>query len=292
MKWGIVFSSTSFPDPTSAAALAKSAEEAGFESLWSPEHVVVPVKYKPVYSASDDGTLDRLGSRGGVPDPLIWFAYVAAHTTTLKFGTGISILAEHNPVEYAKTCATLAYMSEGRFMLGVGVGWCQEEYEALGMPWDNRGRRLEESIAGMRKIWANEEAEFAGEFVSFPPITSDPKPPGGAVPIVIGGTSEIVARRAGRIGDGFFPAIFPTSEVHSLLPVLLAAVRAGAAEAGRDLSDIEITSGGVRTAEDAKWFADQGVDRLTIAVRSKTLPEMREELLRFGDEVIAATADL
>jgi probable F420-dependent oxidoreductase len=292
MKWGIVFSSTTCPDPERAAALGELAEEAGFESLWAPEHVVIPVEYEPVYEASPTGRLDRLGSRGGVPDPLIWFAYVAARTSRIRFGTGVVILPEHNPVAYAKTCATLATLSQGRFMLGVGVGWCREEYEALDEPWPHRGRRCEEYIEVLRTLWREPEPAYDGRFVRFAAVQSDPKPPGGTIPILIGGTSSAAAQRAGRIGDGYFPAIFPTERVWTDLPPLIEQVRAAAVDAGRDPAAIEITSGGVRTAEGAKWFADLGVHRLTVAVRARSVPEMRDELSRFGDEVISPTENL
>jgi probable F420-dependent oxidoreductase len=292
MKWGIVFSSTTCPDPDAAAVLAESAEEAGFESLWAPEHIVIPVEYEAVYSASPTGRLDRLGRRGGVPDPIVWFAYVAARTTRLRFGTGVVILPEHNVVTFAKSCATLASLSKGRFMLGVGVGWCREEYEALGLPWARRGDRHDECIEALRILWREAEPAYDGALVNFPPLWCDPKPPGGTIPIVIGGTSDAAVRRAGRTGDGYFPALFPTERVHEELPGLIALLHSSAEEAGRDPAAIEVTSGGVRTAEEARWFADLGVSRLTVAVRSKTPPEMRDELLRFGDEVIATTADL
>jgi probable F420-dependent oxidoreductase len=292
MKWGIVFSSTTCPDPARAAALAEIAEEAGFESLWAPEHVVIPVEYEPIYEASPTGRLDRLGSRGGVPDPIVWFAYVAARTTVLKFGTGVVILPEHNPLPYAKSCATLAALSQGRFMLGVGVGWCREEYEALGVPWSHRGRRCDESIEVLRRLWRDDEAAFDGEFFNFPAVQCDPKPPGGTVPIVVGGASMAAARRAGRLGNGFFPAIFPTERVWTELPPLIAACRDAAAEVGRDPDEVEVTSGGVRTADGARWFAEQGVHRLTVAIRSRTVPEMRDELQTFAREVIEPTRDL
>src|SRR3984957_12738493 len=213
MKWGIVFSSTTCPDPDSAAALAESAEEAGFDSLWAPEHIVIPVEYEPTYEASPDGRLDRLGRRGGVPDPIVWFAYVAARTTRLRFGTGVVILPEHNVVTFAKSCATLAALSKGRFTLGVGVGWNREEYEAVGMPWDRRGDRHEEAIAALRTLWREPEPSYQGVHLTIPPVWCDPKPPGGTIPIVIGGTSAPAVRRAGRIGDGYFPAIFSTGRV-------------------------------------------------------------------------------
>jgi probable F420-dependent oxidoreductase len=272
--------------------LAEAAEAAGFESLWAPEHIVVPVEYEHQYGASADGTLNRLGSRGGVPDPLIWFAFVASRTTKIKFGTGVMLLTERNPVHTAKEAATLDSLSRGRLMLGIGSGWCPEEYEALGISWPNRGARLDEYIDAVRKLWTEDEAEYRGKFVNFPPVQCDPKPFNGPIPLHIGGTSEPAARRAGRTGDGFFPAIFPTEKVYEELPQLLKLVKESAREAGRDPDKIEITSGGVRTAEKAKWFADLGVHRLTVAVRAKTIPEMRDELMRFGDEVIQKTLTL
>jgi len=292
MKWGIVFSSTSFPDPDRAIALAELAEEAGFESLWAPEHIIVPGEYEPLYEASKDGTLDRLGSRGGVPDPLIWFSFVAARTSRIRFGTGVMLLTERNPVHTAKEAATLDVLSKGRLIMGVGSGWCKEEYDALGISWPKRGKRLDEYIDAVRELWTQPQASYDGEFVNFSRAQSDPKPHGGLIPIHVGGTSQAAARRAGRVGDGYFPAIFPTEKVYADLPQLLGWVREAAIEAGRDPASIEITSGGVRTVEEAKWFADQGVHRLTIAVRSKTIPDMREELMRFGNEVIAKSVDL
>ncbi|MGE3329060.1 MAG: LLM class F420-dependent oxidoreductase, partial [Acidimicrobiia bacterium] len=282
MKWGIVFSSTVCPDPDQAVMLAQTAEEAGFDSLWAPEHVIIPEVYVPQYEASPTGKMDQL-SRSGVPDPLVWFAYVAAVTTRLKFGTGVVILPEHATVAFAKTVATLGHLSKGRFMLGVGVGWCKEEYDALQMPWDNRGKRCEESIEAMRVLWRDSPARYDGRFVRFPDVHCDPKPPDNTVPIHVGGDSHTAAARAGRMGDGFFPAIFPTPRVFDDLPGLIDTMFHAAKDVGRDPDSIEITSGGARTVEQSKWFADLGVHRLTIAVRSKTAPEMREELLRFGD---------
>lgn len=292
MKWGTVFSSTSFPDAERAVALAQIAEEAGFESLWAPEHIVVPVEYAHLYEASDDGTLNRLGSRGGIPDPLIWFAFVASHTKRLRFGTGVMLLTERNPVHTAKEAATLDSLTQGRLILGVGAGWCREEYDALGVSWPKRGKRLDEYIDAVRALWSNDAASYTGDFVSFGPVQCDPKPHNGTIPIHIGGTSEAAARRAGRTGDGYFPAIFPTENVRTELPRLLDWVRDEAISAGRDPASVEVTSGGTRSVEGAKWYADQGVHRLTVAIRARTIPEMREEMLRFGADVIEQTTDL
>jgi probable F420-dependent oxidoreductase len=291
MKWGIVFTSTNFPGPAQAAALGEAAEEAGFDCLCAPEHIVIPLEYKPLYEATASGRMEHL-ERQGVPDPLIWFAYVAAKTRTIKFCTGVMLLTERNPLHTAKEAATLAVLSEGRLLLGVGSGWCREEYEALGVSWPNRGKRLDEYIDVCRTLWRDPVATYKGEFVNFDRLYSDPKPPGGFVPIHIGGRSEAAARRGGRIGDGYFPAVFPTSDVPTLFPKLVKWMREGAIEAGRNPDAIELTSGGTRTAEGAKWFADLGVHRLTIAPHAKDLAGMREELKRFGGEVIDKTRDL
>ena len=291
MQWGTVFSSTIFPGPDEAAALGEIAEEAGFEMLCAPEHIVIPVEYRPQYFADETGKMQQL-ERSGVPDPLIWFSFVAARTRRIKFCTGVMLLTERNPVHTAKEAATLHMLSKGRLQLGVGSGWCKEEFDALGISWPNRGKRLDEYIEAMRELWREPIASYKGEFVNFHRVYSDPKPPGGTVPIIVGGNSEAAARRAGRVGDGYFPAIFPTEKVYEELPKLLGFVRAAAVEAGRDPATIEITSGGTRSAEKAKWFADQGVHRLTIAPHSKTISALREELMRFGDEVIDKTRDL
>jgi len=291
MQWGTVFSSTIFPGPDEAAALGEIAEEAGFSVLCAPEHIVIPVEYQANYFADSTGKMQQL-ERTGVPDPLIWFAFVAARTTKIKFCTGVMLLTERSPLHTAKEAATLHVLSKGRLQLGVGSGWCKEEYDALGISWPNRGKRLDEYIEAMRELWREPIASYKGEFVNFHRVYSDPKPPGGEVPIIIGGNSEAAARRAGRVGHGYFPAIFPTEKVYEELPKLLACVREAAKAAGRNYDAIEITSGGTRSAEKAKWFADQGVHRLTIAPHSKTISALREELMRFGDEVIDKTRDL
>src|ERR1700730_5290291 len=119
MKWGIVFASTAFPEPDRAVAMAQAAENAGFESLWCPEHVVVAVGDSVTpYRASADGRMDRLWRRGGGPDPLIWLAFVASQTTRINLGTNVVILPEHQPVVFAKSAATLDVLSGGRLLLG------------------------------------------------------------------------------------------------------------------------------------------------------------------------------
>jgi len=290
MKWSLVFSSTKCPEPERAIRLAQAAEQAGFSVLWAPEHVVVPVQYRSAYGFSSDGKIPTADK--DFPDPLTWLSFVAAVTSRIRLGTGIVILPQHNPVLLSKSTATLDQLSGGRLVLGIGVGWLREEFEAVGTDFDDRGARADEQIAVMREIWGNEEASFNGNHYSFPPLKSFPKPRRGYVPVHIGGDSKIAARRAGRLGDGFFPAMWPTERVKRELPALLDTMRGSARSAGRDPDSIEVTAGGATTAEDARWFADQGVHQLTMAVHARDDSGIREELLRFGSDVISKTADL
>jgi probable F420-dependent oxidoreductase len=293
VKWGIVFASTSFPEPDRAVAMARMAEAAGFESLWAPEHVVVAVGDGATpYGGSTDGKMDRLWKRGGIPDPLVWLAFVASRTSTIKLGTNVVILPEHQPAVIAKSVATLDALSGGRVLLGIGIGELPEEYAAVGMQFTNRGKRMDEYIEAMRVLWQEEVATFHGEHVSFDQVRCDPSPINGTVPLHIGGASPAAVRRAAKYGDGYFPWVGPGLDLHATLRQVIGDVRAEAERLGRDPDSIEYTVGGARTMADVEQMAALGVDRLTIAVRAKELDEVADELGRFGDEMISQTNDL
>lgn len=293
MKWGIVFSSTGFPDPDTAIALATAAEAAGFESLWAPEQVVMSKAPDATpYRGMPDGRMDRLARRGGIPDPLVWFAYVASATSRIRFGTGVLILPEHQPVVLAKTAATLDHLSGGRLMLGIGVGELPEEYEAVGMAFTDRGRRMDEYIDAMRALWRDDEASFAGDYVRFDRMECRPWPVRRSIPLHVGGASDAALRRAVARGDGYFPFVFPGEDPRVELPRLLARLAEGCAVAGRDVGEIELTSGGARTVEDARWYAEHGFHRLTVAIRARTVEDLRDEVARLGDELVGPTAQL
>jgi probable F420-dependent oxidoreductase len=293
MKWGIVFSSTGFPDADSAVALAQAAEQAGFESLWAPEHVVMPKSPDATpYRASPDGSMARLGRRGGIPDPLIWFAFVASVTTSIRFGTGVLILPEHQPVVLAKSAATLDSLSGGRLLLGIGVGELPEEYHAVGMDFGDRGRRMDEYIDAMRVLWREDTASFHGRYVDFDQVECRPSPVSQSIPLLIGGASDAAIRRAATRGDGYFPFVFPGQDPTVELPRLVDRVRAETRAAGRDPSAMEFTAGGARTVEEAKVYGDFGIHRLTVAIRARGIPDMRKEVARLGDELVSKTTDL
>ncbi len=260
MKFGLRYCNTGrYVDPTKAVELLEAGEEAGFESAWTVEHTVVPAGYASTYPYSDDGKLAGGKNNMPLPDPLIWMAYAAAATSRIKLGTGILILPQHSPVVAAKQIATLDYMSRGRVLLGIGVGWMKEEFDAIGVPFEHRGRRTDEYIAAMRELWSADEPTFHGEFVNFDRAICQPQPVNGAVPIIVGGHSKAAARRAGRLGDGFFPARGASAELIDL-------VRRSADEHGRDPDAIEITTSLPDDLDTIPDLAAIGVSRLLVPV--------------------------
>ena len=152
MKFGIAFANiVGFATGEGAAAIGLGAERAGFESLWTVEHVLIPVGYQSTYPYDPSGRMPGDGI-ADMPDPLVWLSWVGAHTTTLKLATGILIVPQRNPGILAKEVASIDHLSGGRMILGVGAGWLEEEFDALGVPFAHRGRRLDEYIAAMRAL--------------------------------------------------------------------------------------------------------------------------------------------
>jgi probable F420-dependent oxidoreductase len=240
MRFGIAFANTGpFGKRDGAVRFAQAAEAAGFESLWTVEHVVVPAGYESQYPYDPSG---RMPGRedSSVPDPLIWLAYLAAATTSIRLATGVLILPERNPVVLAKELATLDHLSGGRLDLGIGVGWLEEEFDAIGIPFAERGARTDDAVAAMRALWTQDEATYHGRFSSFERCILRPRPTNGSIPVHVGGHSEPAARRAGRLGDGFFPA----KGTHEEQAHLFGVVRATAEKEGRDPDAIELSSGG------------------------------------------------
>jgi probable F420-dependent oxidoreductase len=287
VQFGIAFANIGpFIGPEAACGLATAAERTGFESIWTVDHVVVPAGYRSTYPYDPSGRLPS-GEDAPFPDPLIWLAYVARATTTIRLATGILILPERNPVVLAKELATLDLLSGGRVTLGVGLGWMKEEFEALGIPFERRGTRTEEAIEAMRALWTQERASYRGTTTGFHDVYLRPQPAAGSIPIHVGGHSEIAARRAGRIGDGFFP--FGVG--HPELAVLVGQMRQAAEDAGRDPATLEVTVSSYATAgeaalEEAATLAALGATRVVIPA-ALFRDGLDESLERYGQEVIA-----
>jgi probable F420-dependent oxidoreductase len=266
MKIGLMFINAGpFGDPENLVHLARTAEQVGIDSLWTVEHAAIPVGYQSVYPYDPRG---RMPGPESVPiaDPLLALTYCAAVTQRIRLATGVLILPQRHPVYVAKELATLDVLSKGRALLGVGIGWLREEFETLGIPFAERAARTEESIRALRSLWAREPEAFKGAYYRWDPIQSNPKPvqPGG-VPIIVGGHVDAAARRAARLGNGFFPAL--TSEAR--LAELIAILRDECKRIGRDPAEIEITCTTPPAAVDGnrdavKRLEDLGVARLNV----------------------------
>lgn len=261
MKFGIMFGNTGYGATAEGArVLGTLADDLGFESIWTVEHVVVPAEYQSAYPYSPSGKMPGTED-APIPDPIVWLTYVGAVTKNVRLATGILILPQRNPVVLSKELATLDLLSGGRLTLGVGIGWLREEFEAIGVSFDDRAAITDEYMQALRSLWNDAEPTFSGSFASFERAKMYPKPvqPGGP-PIVVGGHTKAAARRAGRLGDGFFPGKGSFDELVELFDV----ARKAAKDAGRDADALEITCGAPPNVDYIKRLADQGVSRIVV----------------------------
>lgn len=270
-------------------------ESNGVESVWAVEHVVVAAHYEPNYPYAGDGRMPGAPGTIPIPDPLEVLTYLAAVSERLLLGTSVVVAPLHSAAVLAKRAATLDLLSEGRLRLGLGIGWQQEEYAAVGAPFDHRGRRLEECVQAMRALWADDPATFEGRHVSFRDVHLTIRPTAGRVPIVLGGNSDAAIRRAGRIADGWFPYTVGPDELAAGATLL----RETATAAGRRAEDVEITvwPGSFDPARelDATWmrrYLDAGATRLVVrphVTRPDDLPRLAEQIERFRAVVAEAS---
>jgi probable F420-dependent oxidoreductase len=288
MKIGLIPVNLGVADVGQMIAASKKAEAIGIESLWTFEHVIIPVDYQSKYPYSPTGKMG-VPAETNLVDPLIALAAIAASTTKIRLATGVNILSQTNPLYLAKQSAALDFVSNGRFMLGVGIGWLREEFDALGVPFEKRGARFDDYVVAMRKVWSGDVVEHQSEFVRWSGFKSYPLPvqrPG--VPIIIGGAKGKAYERTAKHGDGWFS---PTSNVEQLADELVP-LKAACAAVGRKISSVEISAMWIPAVEglDAvKRYADLGVSRLvvpTFAIGGTNV----EAIDRFGGEVLAKIA--
>ena len=260
MDIGVMIAATA--EAGNIAEIARTVEELGFESLFIPEHPVIPIDFKTI----PPGGGDLPEHYGRWMDPFVALSVAAAVTKRIKLGTGICLLPEREPLVTAKTIASLDVISGGRVILGVGGGWLREETEALGTQFGQRWKRLRETVEALRVLWTQAEPSYEGELVRFPKLRCEPKPiqkPGP--PILLGAHGPKAFDRVARTYDGWIPlAGRPEkfkAQVESLKKV--------AAEAGRDPAALQINAfvapgdDGV-SLEDLKGYRDAGVQRLVL----------------------------
>ena len=276
MKFGVTYNTGSHGvDPDAMIAVARHAEDRGFESFYVPEHIALYPGANYYGMAIPPGL--------PIADPLECLSFVAAVTERILLGTGVLLLPYHQPVVLAKRLATIDLLSKGRLrLLTVGVGSLPGEAAAVGVDYATRGRRADEAIDALRLLWAGDEdgVSFDGQFISFSAACSFPKP-SGPLPVHVGGSSPAAARRAGLRGDGYFPGGRLTDAERASQIELM---RATARDAGRDPAALQVTRWGSidMTAADVARHAANGVDRLVVATDPADLPGQRAQLSAFA----------
>jgi len=273
MKIGILLTVNEYTvDP---ASLARKAEQLGFESLWFPDHAVMPVNSETPLPETQPG-------QGRIPevyyhmcDPFVAMAIAAGATTRLKVATGVCLVPERNPLLTANELATLDHFSDGRVLFGIGAGWLKEESEILGADFPHRWTQTREYIAAMRELWTKDEASFEGKYVKFPPVKLYPKPAQkGGPPVLIGSKDKNALKWVARWGDGWCP-IFVSP---AAMKVELGKLREECAKADTDFSRLDITIfkrslRGDRAAVQAglREYEDTGTHRFVIAMIGERL---------------------
>jgi len=266
-----------------AAFVASTAEKLGFESIWYAEHPILPVHTTSRFPGSDDGVIPWTYAH--FADPYIALAQASGATTTIKLGTGITLIPERNPLILAKTVSTLDLFSGGRFILGVGTGWLREETEMMGGDFDHRWSQTKESLLALKELWTKDEAEFHGKYYDFPPVKMFPKPAQVPhPPILIGGMAKNVLRRIADVGDGWLPNRVSPQDIETSRKQLDSL----ATERGRNPNAITISVyGQLPDRQSAADFVNAGADRVIVRPDLKeTEIEVASELERIADKVL------
>ena len=285
MKIGLIPVNVGVRNAQAMVATAQLAEELGFESVWTFEHAIVPVEYESKYPYSPDGKMGVTPETNFV-DPLIALSAVATQTKTIRLGTGVNILSQANPLYVAKQAASLDFVSNGRFELGVGIGWLREEFQAAGTPYERRGARFDDYIQAMRKVWSGETVEHKSEFLDWSGFKSYPVPIQNPLPVVVGGTQGKAFERTARYGNGWFA---PTGSPDQLAPFLEQLDQA-CKDAGRARTEIEVTAMWFPNAadlSDVERYTDMGVSRLVVPLPALGAGNPVENLKTFREKVIS-----
>lgn len=263
MKFGFLTMGCSLEEHLDCAV---RAEQRGFESLWLPDHLVMPSPIPASYPyLFDEQGNCRLSPDAPLYDPWVVISHLASRTSTLQFGTAVYLLALRHPLATARALVTLDQLSGGRVMLGVGVGWLKEEFDALELPFERRGALTDEIIGLLRRLWHEQTIAHAGDFYRIPAVGFAPKPMSrSGIPILIGGASPAALRRAGTLGDGWLDA---GSASLDEIAAQIGAINQQRKAAGRDHLPFDITlvgNGIFHSPEMVARAAELGVTRIVV----------------------------
>jgi probable F420-dependent oxidoreductase len=278
----VVFGTTMMAGPRRWGDVARAAEAAGFESVWVPEHLIMPVTMTGEPNSPHEGEPPISASTPAF-DPWVQIATMAAHTSTLRFGTNVYNIGLRHPIITARAVTTVDAVSGGRLEFGVGASWLSQEWQAMELPFGTRGGRVDETIRIIQRLYTEEVIEHEGEFFRFQPVGFLPKPVQQPwPPMHIGGDSPAAMRRAAHLGDGWIPM----QQTLETLPTKVGKIQAMRADAGRT-GPFQVTLGArVTSIDDVRRYEDAGATRLLVTPFTNPR-EATEGFNRFGDEIIA-----
>jgi probable F420-dependent oxidoreductase len=264
--------------------LTKRAEELGFESVWLPEHLVLPVTMSGSPHHGDDHP--PVPPETPMFDALNYLSFLAAQTNTIRLGTYVYNIGLRHPFVSARAATTLDIVSAGRFEFGIGVSWLREEWDAVGLDFATRGARVDEALQVCRALWREPTLEHHGRFFDFAPVAFEPKPvQHGGPPLHIGGDGVPALRRVARFGDGWLPMNHSLDEIPESVRTLTGLW----SDHGRPGRPQVTTSVPVTSGDDVQRAADAGIDRLIVAPWRRTR-EALDGITRFADELFETPA--
>ncbi len=289
MRYGVAIPHANhFAAPGAIRTLARAVEELGYDSLWVSDHIIVPEgsSYIPEF----------------MDEPLATLAFVAAETSHVSIGTSVLILPYRDPVFTAKFISTVDYLSEGRMVLGIGAGWLQEEFDAMGVPFEERGPRTDEYLRVIRNLWETETSSFSGKWKRYENMRMFPKAAAarrGTIPILVGGNGRASIRRAGELGDGWHPINLGLEDFRQGVkayhdtcarfdrepgPICIRHMPMGRRQPQGDRPPFIGTPDEV--AKDIREFAAAGLDELMLSVPARTVADQVAQLRTFMREVV------
>ena len=285
MKFGLYGINTGVcSDPDAALRVARAAEDAGFDSVWTAEHVVLPDPQVPPSPAPPHMKL---------LDPAVALAFIAAQTTTLRLATGIIILPQRNPVVLAKELASVDRLSKGRLIFGLGAGYLKPEFQAIGAPFGDRGRRTDEYIEAIVTLWTQDKPEYKGEYVAFAGIQSHPRPlQSPHPPIVVGGMSPSALRRAARYANGWYGFALDLDASARAIEGLRAAEQRLDRDSSLGRLEITVTPPPGKVDLDlVHRYAALGVDRLVLLNPGRTAEDQIAAVARAESDLVRPLAE-
>ncbi len=267
--------------PDTAAKVARAAEDAGFDSVWTGEHVVLPDPQVPP---------SPLPPREPMLDPAVALAFVAAHTTRLRLATGIIILPQRNPVVLAKELASVDVLSRGRLVFGIGAGYLEPEFAAVGAPFADRGARTDEYLDAIVALWTEEKPRFAGRYAAFSGVDAHPRPVQRPhPPIVVGGQSAGAYRRAVQRGNGWYGFALDVEGARRCVGGLARASEEVQRPERLGRLELTVTPPPTVRPEDVTRYAELGVDRLALLALGRSEGELLERVARAAETFVART---